>query len=71
MLANALIERGRDDFEIFTVESGEELASLAEAYPRIFPHFMRFDDDGAMEESVNLINSILAGEAVEDVLLDG
>ena len=71
VLANALIERGRDDFEIFTDESGEELASLAEAYPRIFPHFMRFDDDGAMEESVNLINSILAGEAVEDVLLDG
>ena len=70
VLANALIERGRDDFEIFTVEYGEELAPLAEAYPRIFPHFMTYDDAKAMEESVRAINSILAGGAAEDIILD-
>ena len=70
VLANALIERGRDDFEIFTIESGEELAPLAEAYPRIFPHFMTYDDDRAMEESVNTIRSILAGNPADDIVLD-
>ena len=70
VLANALIARNRDDFEIFTIESGEELAPLAEAYPRIFPHFMTFDDMRAMEEAAGAINSILAGGAPEDVILD-
>ncbi len=70
VLANALIERGRDDFEIFPVESGEELAPLAEAYPRIFPHFMTYDDARAMEESARAINSVLAGGTAEDIILD-
>ena len=69
VLANALIARNRDDFEIFTIESGDELLPLAEAYPRIFPHVMAFDDAGAMEEAVAAINAILTDGTAEDVVL--